>query len=187
MQHSGCSDGGLQANSYYWNTPSGRRHLNSYTDIITIKNFTEKDSGVYTYVADKAADTAFTTQVEVHQYSNDDTPGHSADTEEGQDQGQSASHIDETESDEEERPYGMAAANSAYEDTDLHQNETVPGNHNTAPHYCAANSDQVGTTPSVSRNSLYGQQCENITVARNSTSIADDLGILYGSCPATDE
>ncbi|KAI8521388.1 hypothetical protein Bbelb_011420 [Branchiostoma belcheri] len=83
-----------------------------------------------------AADTALTTQAEIHQYSNDDTPEHSADTEEGQDHhyasaappplpvcddednpspratgpdplqaapGQPASHIDETESDEEER------------------------------------------------------------------------------------
>ncbi|KAI8517993.1 hypothetical protein Bbelb_040100 [Branchiostoma belcheri] len=115
------------------------------------------------------ADTTLTTQAEIHhQYSNDDSPGHSGDSEEGQDHQyasegnssrgatgpdpqqlleQPASQIDEIESDEEIRPYGIAAANSA--------------------------------------NSLYGQQPENITTARN--GIEEDLGNLYGSCPATDE
>ncbi|KAI8517992.1 hypothetical protein Bbelb_040090 [Branchiostoma belcheri] len=154
------------------------------------------------------ADTTLTTQAEIHhQYSNDDTPGHSGDTEEGQDHQyasegnssrgatgpdpqqvleQPASQINEIESDEEIRPYGIAAANSAYEDTNLYQNECVPGSDDPA-----VNENEVKTAPSVSRNSLYEIACMDsnpktspCTMARNST--AEDLGILYGHCPAMD-
>ncbi|KAI8511078.1 hypothetical protein Bbelb_101780 [Branchiostoma belcheri] len=261
--------------SYYWDTPTGRRHLNSSTDAISVK-----DSGVYTFVADKGKRsstnrdntnpssatlhvgvqamvacvhavpnianyrikeeldpnsfplrrfqlvetpltvtgearyrpqrTALTTQADIHQYSNDDTPGHSADTEEGQDHhyapasapdlpvcdGEDNSSPGATgpdplqavpESDEEERPYGIAAANSAYEDTNLYQNEIVSDNHNPAPRYCAVNANHNEPTPSMSRNSLYGRHPENMTTACDSTSTMEDLGILYGNCPATDE
>ncbi|KAI8511079.1 hypothetical protein Bbelb_101790 [Branchiostoma belcheri] len=167
-----------------------------------------------------AADTALNAQEETHQYSNDDTPGHSADTKEGRDHhyasaapplpvcdgednsspgatgldplqavpGQPASQIDESESDEEERPYGMAAANSAYEDTNLYQNEIVSGNHNPGLRYSVVNATQSETTPSIqeSRNSLYGQQPENMTMVCDSTR-SEDLDVLYGNCPATDE
>ncbi|XP_019630588.1 PREDICTED: uncharacterized protein LOC109474678 [Branchiostoma belcheri] len=184
-----------------------------------MKNLLVKSSGVYTFVAEKVANTTLTTQADIHQYSNDDTPGHSGDTEEGQDHiyasaappplpvcddednlspgatgpcplqaahswdseegqdhlytsednkspeatvpyplqsesGQTDSQIDEIESDEEERPYGMATENPVYEDTNLSQS-------NPTPPYCAVDSNQVETNPSVSRNSLYGQQLEN--------------------------
>ncbi|KAI8511229.1 hypothetical protein Bbelb_103290 [Branchiostoma belcheri] len=185
------------ANSYYLSTPSGRIELPNSADVSMMKNLPVMDSGVYTFVAEKgearsrphsvtqtsAADTALSTRAEIHQYSNDDTPGHSGDTEEGQDHyasaappplpvcdgygpgatgpdplqpgaGQPVCHMDETESDEEERPYGMATENPVYEDTNLNQSHPTP-------YYCAVNVNQSESTPSVSRSSLYGQQPEN--------------------------
>ncbi|KAI8500446.1 hypothetical protein Bbelb_220120 [Branchiostoma belcheri] len=129
-----------------------------------------------------AADAAFTTRAEIHQYSNDDTPGHSGDTDEGQEHhyasaaphedssspgatcpdslqlgsGQPVSQIDEAECDEEERPYGMATDNPLYEDTNINRSDQTP-------HYCAVNENQVETSPF---SSLYGQQPEDTNLNR---------------------
>ncbi|KAI8486795.1 hypothetical protein Bbelb_355430 [Branchiostoma belcheri] len=89
-----------------------------------------------------AADTAITTQAEIHQYSNVDTSGDSGDA----------------ESNEEEMLYGIATANSVYEDTNLNQS-------NSTSHYHA--------------------QPENINSVPEHTSTTEDLGILYRSCTAT--
>ncbi|KAI8511228.1 hypothetical protein Bbelb_103280 [Branchiostoma belcheri] len=172
----------------------------------------EARSRLHAVTQTAAADTAVTTQAEIHQYSNDDTSGHSADTEEGQHhyasaappplpvgededssspgatspyplQPRSGQHVrqtDEIESDEEEMPYGMATENPVYEDTNLNQI-------NPTPYYCAVNENQSETTPSVSRNSLYGRQPENSTAAHDSIRTTENLDILYQSCQATDE
>ncbi|XP_019632361.1 PREDICTED: uncharacterized protein LOC109475993 [Branchiostoma belcheri] len=59
--------------------------------------------------------------------------------------------------DEEEMMYGIATANSVYEDTNLNQSSIHP-----TPHYCAVIVNSVEMTYSIPRNSLYEQQHENI-------------------------
>eukprot|EP00058_Branchiostoma_floridae_P008870 XP_002594358.1 hypothetical protein BRAFLDRAFT_72233 [Branchiostoma floridae] len=217
----------FRADSYYWDTPTGRRHLHSFADPVMITNFTAKDSGVYTLVADKAADSFPTTQAEVHHYSNDVTSPsvRSGDPEAGLDHcyasaappplpvcddednsspqaadhyedidlpeiapGQPASQTstEETKSDEEEMPYGIAASNSVYEDANTYHRTSSDNNTQTSQ-YCAVDANQIETNCSLSRNSLYGHHSENIAVARYCSNATEGLGTLYGSCPSTDE
>ncbi|KAI8509415.1 hypothetical protein Bbelb_132630 [Branchiostoma belcheri] len=68
-----------------------------------------------------AADTALATQAEIHQYSNVDTSG----------------DFEDAAPDEEEMMYGIATANSVYEDTNLNQS-------NPTPHYCAPAKESGG-------------------------------------------
>ncbi|KAI8486279.1 hypothetical protein Bbelb_359950 [Branchiostoma belcheri] len=60
-----------------------------------------------------AADTALATQAEIHQYSNVDTSG----------------DFEDAAPDEEEMMYGIATANSVYEDTNLNQSNSTSHNY----------------------------------------------------------
>ncbi|KAI8486280.1 hypothetical protein Bbelb_359960 [Branchiostoma belcheri] len=88
------------------------------TNTFSLRRFQSEETTSVTSIEEavsrSTADTALTTQADIHQYSNVDTSGDSGDA----------------ASDEKEMMYGIATANSVYEDTNLNQS-------NPTPHYCA--------------------------------------------------
>ncbi|KAI8509418.1 hypothetical protein Bbelb_132660 [Branchiostoma belcheri] len=88
------------------------------TNTFSLRRFQSEETTSFTSIEEalsrSTADTVLTTQADIHQYSNVDTSGDSGDA----------------VSDEKEMMYGIATANSVYEDTNLNQS-------NPTPHYCA--------------------------------------------------
>eukprot|EP00058_Branchiostoma_floridae_P015392 XP_002600880.1 hypothetical protein BRAFLDRAFT_75836 [Branchiostoma floridae] len=127
--------------------------------------------------------------------SDEDIPG-AADHSENTDirledaSGQPESQIEEAaaESDEEVMPYGTAKANTIYEDTNT-SHISSSGMYAPTEHHCAVDVNQIEMSScSLSRNSLYEQQSENIsTVVSDGSSTREGLGSLYEGCPTNEE